>query len=65
VANLWFRAVVADKIEVVTKGTYRINGEWMLKLDDAKLRKSGGKIELLVHVRFHDGKARLEQEFVW
>ncbi|HEY7330263.1 MAG TPA: cytochrome c [Gemmataceae bacterium] len=67
-ANLWFRAAVADKIEIVTKGTYRINGEWLLKLDtgtEAKIRKSGGKTELLVPVRFHDGKARIEQEFVW
>jgi mono/diheme cytochrome c family protein len=67
VANLWFRAAVADKIEVIAKGTYRINGEWTLRLDAAegKIRKSGGKMELLAPVRFHDGKARIVQEFVW
>jgi mono/diheme cytochrome c family protein len=67
--NLWFRAAVADKIEpVAAKGTYRINGEWTLKLDagsEAKVRKSGGKTELLVPVRFQDGKARIIEEFVW
>ncbi len=66
VANLWFRAAVADKIESVAKGTYRINGEWTMKLDiEAKLRKSGGKMEVLVPVRFHDGRARIVEEFVW
>ncbi len=66
VANLWFRAAVADKIETIAKGTYRINGEWTLKLDpEAKIRKSGGKMELLTPVRFHEGKAKIVQEFVW
>ncbi len=66
VANLWFRAAAADKIETIAKGTYRINGEWTLKLDtEAKIRKSGDKMELLVPVCFHDGKARIVQEFVW
>jgi mono/diheme cytochrome c family protein len=65
VANLWFRAAAADKIESVAKETYRINGEWTLKIDSAKIRKSGGKMELLAPVRFHDGKARIVQEFVW
>ncbi|HTU20266.1 MAG TPA: c-type cytochrome [Gemmataceae bacterium] len=69
VANLWFRAAVADKIEpAAAKGSYRINGEWTLKLDagaEAKVRKSGGKTELLVPLRFQDGKARIVEEFVW
>ncbi len=66
VVNLCFRAVVADKIEAVAKGTYRINGEWTMKLDaEAKIRKSGDKMELLVPVRFHGGKARIVQGFVW
>jgi mono/diheme cytochrome c family protein len=69
VDNLWFRAAVADKIEPADKkGTYRINGEWTLKLECAaepKIRKSGGKMELLAPARFQDGKARIVQEFVW
>jgi hypothetical protein len=64
--NLWFRAAVADKIEPGARGTYRINGEWTLTLDaSARIRKSGGKVELLVPVRFQDGKARIVEEFVW
>jgi hypothetical protein len=67
VDGLWFRATFADKIEPADKkGTYRINGEWTLKLDtEAKVRKSGGKMELLVPVRFQDGKARIVEEFAW
>ncbi len=69
VDNLWFRAAVADKIEPSDeKGAYRINGEWTMKLDSPaapQIRKSGGKIELLVPVRFQDGKDRIIQEFVW
>jgi mono/diheme cytochrome c family protein len=68
-ANLWFRAAAADKIEALgDKGGYRINGEFTMKLDAgaaAKIRKSGGKMELLVPVRFQDGKARIVQEFAW
>ena len=68
-ANLYFRAAVADKIEPAgDKGVYRINGEWTLKIESAaapKIRKSGGKMELLVPVRFHDGAARIVEEFVW
>jgi mono/diheme cytochrome c family protein len=69
VNNLWFRAAVGDKIEPAGgKGAYRINGEWTLKIECAaepKIRKSGGKMELLVPVRFQEGKARIVQEFVW
>lgn len=66
VGNLWFRAAVADNIEAVAKETYRINGEWTLKLDlEAKIRGSSGKVELLAPLRFQAGKARIVQEFVW
>jgi hypothetical protein len=68
VDHLWFRAAVADKIEPSgARGSYRINGEWTLKIDAAapKIRRSGGKLELLVPVRFQDGTARIVEEFVW
>jgi mono/diheme cytochrome c family protein len=64
-ANLWFRAAVADKIETIAPDTYRINGEWTLKLQAAKVRKINGKMELLAPMQFHEGKARIMQEFVW
>jgi mono/diheme cytochrome c family protein len=69
VDHLWFRAAVADKIEPAgEKGAYRINGELTMKFDSGAaplIRKSGGKMELLVPVHFQDGKARIVQEFVW
>lgn len=69
VDRLWFRAASADKIEALAdKGAYRINGEWTLKLDAGaatKIRKSGGKMELLVPVHFQDGTARIVEDFVW
>jgi mono/diheme cytochrome c family protein len=67
-ADLWFRAAVADKIEDLgNKKGYRINGEWTMKFDGAaaKIRKSGGKMELLVPVQFRDGKAKFTQEIEW
>jgi mono/diheme cytochrome c family protein len=66
--GLWFRAAVADKIEAAGDGWYRINGEWKMRIESdgpPKVRDSGGKKELLVPVRFRDGKARIVQEFVW
>jgi mono/diheme cytochrome c family protein len=69
VDHLWFRAAVAGKIEPAgAKGAYRINGEWTMRIESSaapQIRKSGGKMELLVPVQFQDGKARIVQEFAW
>jgi hypothetical protein len=65
---LWFRAAAADKIEAAGEGWYKINGEWKLRIEAAsppRIRKSGGKMEVLVPVRFQEGRARIVQEFVW
>jgi mono/diheme cytochrome c family protein len=67
-AQLYFRAVVADKIEAVGNGWFRINGEWRLRLEAAatpRIRTSAGKQELLVPIRFEDGRARIVEEFNW
>jgi mono/diheme cytochrome c family protein len=64
---LFFRAAVADKIEDAG-GAYQVDGNWKLKVaTDAKpiIRHSAGKDELLVPVRFADGKARLVLEYAW
>jgi cbb3-type cytochrome oxidase cytochrome c subunit len=66
--NLWFRAAVADKIEPLADGWYRINGEWRMRIEAAaapRLRRVGGKTELLVPVHFQDGRTQIVQEFVW
>jgi len=66
--NLYYRAAVGNKIEEIGKGWYRIDGAWKLKVEsDAapRVRQSSGKRELLVPVRFADGKARIVLEYVW
>ncbi len=64
--NLYFRAAVGNKIEALKDGWYRIDG-WKLKLEGGtpQIRESAGKKELLVPVRFKDGKAQIVQEFTW
>ncbi len=66
VEQLYFRAAAANKIEALEGGWYRIDG-WKMKLEGGEpiIRKAGGKSELLVPIRFTDGKAQLVQEFVW
>jgi hypothetical protein len=64
--GLYFRAAVGDQVESLGGGWYRIDG-WKMKLQGGtpQARRSGGKTELLVPVRFTDGKAEVVQEFVW
>jgi mono/diheme cytochrome c family protein len=68
VEGLYFRAAVGAKIESQGNGWYQIDGTWRMKLDSAaapEIRKSGGKTELLVPVRFDGGKAEIVQVFKW
>lgn len=66
-ANLYFRAAVGSKIEAANDGSFRVDGLYQLKITggEARLRKSNGKLELLVRVRFTNGKAVLVQELQW
>lgn len=64
--NLYYRAAVGNKIEPVGDGWYRVDGAWKVKLlAGAKVRKAGGKAELVVPIRLVDGKTRLVQEYSW
>jgi hypothetical protein len=68
VQDLWLRAGVADTIEPLENGWYRINGEWKVRLESegkVRVRDSAGKKELLVPVELRDGKATIVQEFAW
>jgi cbb3-type cytochrome oxidase cytochrome c subunit len=67
-ANLWFRAITASKIEPLGDGWFRIDAEWKLKIESEaapRVRSAGGRQELLVPVRFRDGRAQIVEEFVW
>jgi mono/diheme cytochrome c family protein len=65
--NLHFRAAVGSKIEKLPEGWYRIDGGWKVRIEGAEavIRKSAGHEELIVPLRFADGKAKFVEEFVW
>jgi len=67
--DLWFRAAVADTIEPATnRGWFAVDGEWTLKLEaDAApvIRRSAGKVELLLPVPLQGNKTKIVQEIVW
>jgi mono/diheme cytochrome c family protein len=65
IAKLFYRAIVANKIESLGDGVYRVDETWKMKVGEAKVRTSAGKKELLVPVRFTDGKAEIVQEYHW
>jgi len=64
--GLYFRAAVGTKIEAADKGWFKVDG-WKVRIEGAKamIRQSGGKSELIVAVRFQDGKAQFIQEYAW
>jgi len=80
VANLWFRAAVAEKLEDLGNRSYLVDGTVRLAFpavqqiakpsDDAPMaqftvRKSEGKFELLVPVAFQAGNAEITEEISW
>lgn len=67
-ANLHYRAAIGTKIETLGGAWYRVDGTWKVKLEGGEtpvLRQAAGKTELLVPIRFQDGKAELIEEFSW
>lgn len=67
VENLYYRAIVGNKIEEADGGWYKIDG-WKIKVDgDGKpfVRPAGGKSELLVPVMIKDGKGKVVLEYLW
>ncbi|MBC8351362.1 MAG: c-type cytochrome [Planctomycetes bacterium] len=66
VENLWYRAAVGNSIEPADAGWYTIDGSWKVRLDsDAKIRKSAGKIELLVPIRPTNSGEMITQQYSW
>ena len=66
--DLYFRPVVAKKIEPLGDGWYSIDGEWKLRISaDSKaiIREMNGKAELIVPVKLDSGKARIVEEYAW
>jgi mono/diheme cytochrome c family protein len=66
--DLYYRAAVATQLEQIDGGAYRIDGAWMMRVvggETPMLRESAGHKELLVRVKWANGRARLMQEYVW
>ena len=67
-ANLWFRALTADKIDDVGDGTFKIDGKWTLRVNirgKATVRQQGGQSELLVPVLFDGNKTQIQLTYDW
>lgn len=67
--GLWFRAAAAKNIKPLDDGTYQIDDLWRVRIcaGAAKpiVRSSREGQELIVPVTFTDGRAVVEQEFLW
>lgn len=67
--GLWFRAAAAKNIQPLDDGTYQIDDLWRVRVrcGSAKPIVRSGKAgqELLLPVTFTDGRAVIEQEFLW
>lgn len=69
--QLWFLAAQGGSIEPQDGGRYLVDGEYTVKLttDPAGpaplVRKSNGKFELLVPVKFHDNRATIVADIEW
>jgi hypothetical protein len=65
--GLWFRAAVGSKIEA-KGGWFVIDDEWKVHIGAGaapRVRRTGGQQELLVPVRFSNGRAKIVEEFSW
>lgn len=68
VENLFFRPVVAGKIEPAGDGWYTVDGDWKVRLRGGEppiVRESNGKAELLIPIRVEDRPITLLQEITW
>lgn len=66
--NLYFRAAAAGKIEDLGGGSFKIDGQWTMKIGSKQkplVRENNDKQELLVPVTFEGKGASITQEFDW
>ncbi len=68
IPNLYFRAAAVGKIEETGGGSYKMDGQWTMKIGSKRkplVRENNGKQELLVPVTFDGKAASITQEFEW
>jgi len=67
--SVWFLAARAPKIESQGRGLYSAEGHKVRlrepEVSVAQLRRSGDADELLLPIRFREGRARVQQEVSW
>ncbi len=66
VSDLYFRAAVGDRIESLPEQTFSVGGmKMIIRKGTAQVRRSAGKDELLIPVRFDNGQAEFQLEIHW
>ncbi len=66
--DLYLRVAVGETIKPQASGWFLVNGEWKVHIEAAAepvVRTVAGKDELLVPIKFHDGKATVVEQFEW
>ena len=69
-SQLWFRAAVADKLDELDDGRYRIDDVWTMEVnasgsDKPMIRSSSRNKELLVPIRLKNRKAAISLHYIW
>jgi mono/diheme cytochrome c family protein len=67
-AEAWFRAMRAEKIDELNSGLYRIDDRWTLKVLTSgrpRVREQDGMRELLIPLTFDGNKAQIELTYDW
>jgi len=66
--DVWYRAAIANDIQDTGEGNYRIDDIWNIRLKSTEkptIREMNGKKELLLPIKFVDGKATIVQDYLW
>ncbi len=66
--DLYLRVAVGESIKPKGNGWFLVNGEWKVRIEskgEPVVRTVAGKEELLVPIKFHDGKATVLEQFEW
>ena len=66
--NVWFRAVVANQIDVLDNNSFKIDNRWTLKVTSAGntfIRQQPNQRELLIPIQFNGNEATIELTYDW
>jgi len=66
--NAWFRAIVADQIDVQDAQSFKIENRWTLKVNSLQkplIRQAQDQRELLIPIEFKGNEAKIELTYDW